>query len=62
MATREALERLARNPHYKMTAKQIAELRRLREQDATKQVEHRTGFDTHPTGFTTHPTEPESPQ
>lgn len=53
---REMLERLAANPHYKMTSKQLQELHRLREDEKT--VQHTTVFPKHGTSFTKHDTKP----
>lgn len=51
---RETLERLAANPHYKMSAKQLAALRQLRGQP----VEHPSDFPRHDTDFQRHDTDP----
>lgn len=50
---REQLERLAANPHYKMTPQQLAELSRLR-----GNVQHSTEVPLHDPTFRTHETEP----
>lgn len=55
MESPEMLERLASNPHYKMTPRQLQALRQLR---GIKEVQHTASFQTHPTGFDTHPTDP----
>lgn len=47
----QSIERLAANPHYRMTPKQIAELERVR----AKVVIHRTGFPRHDTSVPKHP-------
>lgn len=47
---REVLERLAANPHYKMTQKQLDQLAALRGQD----VQHNPTVPKHPTDFPKH--------
>lgn len=51
---RQDLERLASNPHYKMSPAQIKELAQLRQQD----VQPSFDFDKHDTGFAKHSTKP----
>jgi hypothetical protein len=52
--TRDALERLAANPHYKMTQRQLDQLRALRMKD----VQHDTSVPKHSKGFEKHDTKP----
>lgn len=54
--SREILEKLAANPHYKMSQKQLAELRKLRQED--KIVAHNPTFPMHETSFRRHDTKP----
>lgn len=51
---RDNLERLAANPHYKMTEAQLSELRRLQ----AEPVRHDTTVPRHDPSFATHPTKP----
>jgi hypothetical protein len=53
---REMLERLAANPHYQMTPKQLAELRAV--QRADKPVRHDQTVPKHDTSFAKHDTKP----
>lgn len=52
---RETLERLAANPHYKMTPEQIEALHTLQEKD----IRHKPSFPKHPTDFKRHPIMPQ---
>lgn len=54
----QRIERLAANPHYRMTAKQVSELRRAR----AKAVRHNPSFKRHDTDVSKHPTSPPKEQ
>lgn len=55
MENRDSLERLAANPHYKMSARQLQALRKLQQQE--QPVRHATDFQQHDTSFQRHDTD-----
>lgn len=50
----ETLEKLAKNPHYKLSAKQVAMLEQYRRERYLPPVKHSTSVPKHSTAFREH--------